>query len=224
MRSSRRIKKLKAPATLIRQGKWSDDEHFLMFAFVKSRREEIIEYLEANFIRREKSNKRMFFSAMAASIKTKTDKQCKSRYQKQELSFMQNIDLPQHLLQHLLTRKGKSVVSDKNSKQASRTYPTETTLLQSAPIVSMYEQDSIYTFKDLRDMLFSDIVPQLQHHSLKSTMEKFIENLPGDLSACGEPASMCHNSISMLLPAINISLINSGNRVNSFFEEWSPLI
>ena len=60
-------------------------------------------------------NKRLFFIDMAAFVKTKNDRQCKSRYQKKESQLLRELDFcPALVAQYVASKR------DKNCKSARR--------------------------------------------------------------------------------------------------------
>ena len=223
MRSSKRITKRQkniAPPVGFRQGKWSELEHRAMFTFVKSRRANIIGYLQDNLVNNVRSNKRMFFIDMAEAIKTKSDRQCKSRYQKQELLLMRALNLPAHLMEKFQTQRNKPAFSPESVKKLMEFNPTETTITSEQALPTDESQHaSIYTFRELREALHSELIPQIPNQSIRTEIEHFISILPVDESEPAEMPSFCHNSISLIMSHINVSFINRGIKADSFFEE-----
>ena len=200
-----------------RQGKWNEKEHRAMFTFVHSRREEILRYLETNFVEKLRSNKRMFFIQMANAIRSKSVTQCKSRYQKQELSLLRTLDIPAYLMDSFYAQRGMSAVDVQKFQSCA---PTETSIAFNKRLLTDESMNaSIYTVKELRDVLYAEFMPQIASQSIRTQMEKFISILPDEGECRAESPSFCHNSISLMVPALGVSFINAGFKADSFFEE-----
>lgn len=207
------------PPNNIRQGKWSEAEHQKMFTFVKNHKKDIIEYLESNLIDKVRCNKRCFFIKMSKFIQTKTETQCKSRYQKQELKLLHSIKIPARLISKFEQSHGMQAIAAEHSEQILSAQPTEATMAESRLETSKSANYSIYTFKELREVLQHDFMPQIQNPTIKTQMEKFISVLPDDMDNCDEMPSFGQNSISALFPQINMSFVNSAYRPDSIFME-----
>ena len=219
MSSRKRISKLSIPAVGSRQGKWSESEHRAMFVFVQRHRSDIAEYMQSNLIDKVRCNKRAFFTNMAAHIGSKTDVQCKSRYQKQEAALLRALDLPAHLMKAFERSRPKTFAAVERPVKVFGSHATETTLEEDRVCTDASHQQSIHSAKELRQALSAEIVPQLRNQSLISQMEHLISILPDEGSRCGELPSFCQNSISLILPQISSSYFVCGVKADSFFEE-----
>lgn len=217
MRKSKRLGKMVLPPLGFRLGKWSEEEHELMFRFVKSQRKELISYLKSNLIDRVRCNKKYFFSRMAAFIKTKTDRQCKSRFQKQELRLMRALRLPHKLLDSLEQLRGRIVVLQDNPMMS--TPRTDAPLTDDKVDLNRSEAPSINTLKALTDVMRSDLMPKIPNDPLRSFTERFIRSVPSDLREISEFPSHFFHFTGQIPWQINISSASARNRPDSFFED-----
>ena len=219
MRVRKRVSKLNMPLVGSRQGKWTESEHCAMFRFVEYYRDCIVEYMESNLIKKVRSNKRAFFTNMAAYIGSKTDVQCKSRYQKQEVSLLRALDLPDHLLKAFYKSRSMTLATAKKVEHVLSSYATETTLEEEKVCTDASQHESIQSGGELKNALSGDFVPQLKNQSLITQMEHLISILPDEVPRYSDVPSFCQNSISLILPQMSASYFISGVKADSFFEE-----
>ena len=78
-----------------------------MFKYILKNKEIIVENLRANLEFGRKVNKSRFFIGMAEYIGSKTVNQCKSRYQKKEISMLEAIKVPVDILGRYKKLKNK---------------------------------------------------------------------------------------------------------------------
>ena len=190
-----------------------------MLTFVQCYRDDIVEYMESNLIKKVRSNKRAFFTNMSAYIGTKTDVQCKSRYQKQEVALMGILNLPPHLITAFEESRAVTLAVLESPAKILNSYATETTLEEDKVCTDASQHQSIQSPEELKHALSSEIVPQLKNQSLITQMEHLISILPDEVPRCSDFPSFCQNSISLILPQMNASYFISGVKADSFFEE-----
>ena len=217
MRSSKRLRNMVFPPIGYRQGKWSEAEHRLMCRFVRSHRKEIIDYLKNNLIHNIRSNKRNFFVRMAVFIQTKDERQCKSRFQKQEMNLMRALRLPKRLMERLERLRGPAIPLNRNPLMS--TPPTDTPLTDDQADLDKSESSSIYTLRELKEILWSDLMPKILDDPLKSHVERFIRSVPSDPIEINEIPSFNLNVASLLPWQVNVSYMSMRNQADSFFEE-----
>ena len=220
MRFKSRSDKLSAPVISQRHGKWLPEEHERMFAFLKDHRDDLVDYLEVNLEGSVKRNKRQFFTKMAAFIKTKTDKQCKSRYQKQELALLRALDIPQDLLASFQQKRSKESVPRPKKKRASLQTTEEDANSIKSPVVEK-SAISIHTYDDLKTTLSVNFLPRIQNDVIRLQMERFLRGLSNESEGSDDLPSLNMNSLSIILPQFGLSFGNFKDRDSSFLDEYT---
>lgn len=81
-----------------RVSKWSEQEHLKMFKYLFTHRRELIDHISKNLHSSNRRNKARFFIDMSDFIGTKTESQCKSRFQKKEFAMLEALKVPNSLL------------------------------------------------------------------------------------------------------------------------------
>ena len=217
MKFKRKPAKISAPMFSQRQGKWSAEEHEKMFIYVRDHRKELIDHFEANLSGGPKKNKSQFFKRMASFIETKNEKQCKSRYQKQEQVLLKALKLPEHLMSSI-EKRCKPISKPCARKKQSSAQPTE-----DVNSVEKNNDDrsevSIHTYQELRTTLSVNFLPRIQNDIIKHQMEKFLNNLPQEAENYEELPSLNLNSLSMILPQFNLSVANIKEKESSFLDD-----
>lgn len=103
-----------------RLGKWSDAEHNLMLRFVRMHKKQILTCMQALLKNNVKRLKGHFFKKMAKFIGSKSEIQCKSRYQKQEVALLQSLDVPPRILHHFMEKQADKRLKSHLERAASK--------------------------------------------------------------------------------------------------------
>lgn len=154
---------------------WSQEEQHKMLLFIDENREELSANIRANIDSTTRINKSQFFIKMSKFIGTKSDIQCKSRYQKKERALLEAANFPTNLIdEYMSIKKGKS--NCKNLKKRTSTVSTNATN-------SMVKQEEmsfigINTFHDLKTVIINDCMPKIQNDTVKNHLEAFVCSLP----------------------------------------------
>jgi len=216
-------KNLIAPPVGRRQGLWTSEEHEKMFKFLQMNKQNLIDHLRINLIDGTRRNKRQFFINMAEFISTKDEKQCKSRYQKQERSFLKALKLPQQLLERFEEKRKTKVETKAETKERRHLKSAQTT--EDAESVDKLDdsksQISIHTYDDLRASLSMNFLPRIQNEILKHQMEKFLRGLSNEDQIPDDLPSLNLNSLSIILPQFGLSTSNYRDKDCSFIDEFA---
>lgn len=200
-----------------RKGKWNDLEHKMMFIFIQKHKQDLVDYLKVNLQDNQRKNKRQFFNKMAAFIKTKDEKQCKSRYQKQEINLLEAANIPLNLLSTLKQRRLKGSRPSKSQKRLS-IMTTEVTNSEDKP---KHDRSglSIHTYEDLKATLNNHFLPRIQNDVIKNQMERLLQVIPTETEPNEELSSFNLNSVSIILPQFGISLGSINDKASSFLDD-----
>ena len=193
----------RCPGHGVRLSLWSQHEHETMFQFLVDKKDELIDHINAVISSPLRYNKSHFFVGMASYVRTKNEKQCKSRYQKKEKVLLEALDIPAETLRAYYSArklKHKLVKSGKTTMQMTKS--TET--------VSRRPKDINYrpinTYFELRTALEQEIMPRIKNEVIRKQMQKFIDSLPTDGGAVGVLPSLNMSSISQILPRQGIQI------------------
>lgn len=151
---------------------WTAEEKSRMEVFLSSKTEEIERYMAEYVENNGKRNKIKFFKQMAEFIRTKTDKQCKSRYQKIEAKVLARIGLNDLLLKSYLVTKHKKRPLKARFKENVRERREE----------ANKEVLDIENYDDLKLALNVKIMPLICSEAIKTNMTCFIQGLPDGVS------------------------------------------
>lgn len=105
------------PPLIKRKRIWTFFENQMMLAFLHSKRQEIEDHITENISSERRTNKNMFFKQMSEYIKTKSDLQCKSRYQKVETNILYLVGIDERIVHKYLELKAKKRTKKKISKK-----------------------------------------------------------------------------------------------------------
>ena len=105
------------PSLIKRKRIWTFFENQMMLAFLHSKRQEIEAHITENIGSERRTNKNMFFKQMSEYIKTKSDLQCKSRYQKVETNILYLVGIDERIVRKYLELKAKKRTEKKSSKK-----------------------------------------------------------------------------------------------------------
>ena len=108
------------------QNVWTKEEHTQMLLFMDQNRTLLEENIRRNIERCGRSNKAQFFVRMASVIGTKTDKQCKSRYQKKERVLLTELDFEPQLVDTYMRSKREKRIA-RAAKSPNSTYACDST-------------------------------------------------------------------------------------------------
>ena len=154
--------------------RWSEHEHQAMFSFVKTHRNQIITHMEDNIKSDTKTYRKAFYVDMAQFILSKTEKQCKSRFQKYELKMLQAIDVPSKLIvsymtkQKLKNRKSIDFSKSKNIVENNKTTTYIETKCMESPIRN---------YEELKDAINSNYIPCIKNKFIKDQLVSFVSKL-----------------------------------------------
>lgn len=216
MKSKAGLTKYQAPEFGRRQRKWTEGEHERMFDFLRKHRREIIKQLES-CIKGVKTNKRQFFTAMAAFLESKDEKQCKSRYQKKEPELLKALKVPHNLLE----------ACDKHEKPITKPVKDKKPVQKEAPLASSRLEKtkgeisslSIRTFQDLKSSLNNWFIPRIRNESIRTQMERFLVALPTESDPKIDLPSFNLNSISIIQQQLNDSIYSIKNHLSELLDD-----
>lgn len=173
-----------------RRGLWSKHEHELMFNFMVDKKAEVMSHIDVTISSIQRFNKSQFFVDMAKYIRTKTDKQCKSRYQKKERVLLEALDIPNNILENYFrSRVAKFRVVKHIQKDVSQTKFTQP---ESLEIGEKYFSP-INSYNELRRVITIEVLPKIKNPQLKLKMKAFMERLPCDKDPIADQ-SVSHTS------------------------------
>lgn len=196
---------------------WTQEEHHKMYLYMEEHRQDIIEHIQNNIDHETRINKSNFFVQMSKFIGTKSDRQCKSRYQKKEGVLLKALELPEKLIEkYIKAKKAKAKVHNWKKRVS----------IQSTQVCnSIVKQDelsfaSIVTFSDLKAMILNDCLPKVQNQTVKNYLEAFIHNLPLDDETIGDIPSFDLHSLIQIQPRMGFSseLIQDPDMI--YFEDY----
>lgn len=151
-----------------------------------TQRDSIVSHIIINIKKHTRTNKSHFFVHMSRFIGTKTDKQCKSRYQKKESQLLIEINVPVAVVENYLQTKqvkiDTKVAKKRVSMQSTETY--NSIIKQNEPSFTF-----INSFSELKAVIANDFMPRVQNEVIKAHLENLLHTLPfDDLSIVHLPA------------------------------------
>lgn len=182
---------------------WTQEEHTKMLQFMNEERASIINHVNINIIKDTRTNKSHFFVRMSGFIGTKTDKQCKSRYQKKESQLLRELDVPAQIVEKYLKIK-RVKIDTKAAKKRVSMQSTET-------CNSMVKQDetsfvSISSFSELKTIIMNEFMPRIQNEIVKAHLENFVHTLPSDDMSIGHFPAFNLRPMKLHQPSIGFSI------------------
>ena len=188
-----------------------------MLVFMDFHRQDLIEHIKANIDKEVRTNKSLFFVNMARFIGSKTDRQCKSRYQKKEGALLKTLDFPDELIQKYISakkEKAKSVLSKKRTSLKS-TKACNSMVKQEEP-----NSNQINTFTELKALIVNDCMPKIQNVTVKTHLERFIHNMPLDDRLNDDLPTFNLQSLIQIQPNIGFSLDLIQDPDNIYYEDY----
>ena len=157
------------------KGVWTKPEHAKMIEFLHEHKDRIEENVLNIITNKYRSNKSHFFQLMADHIKTKSIKQCKSRYQKKEMEMLNTIGIPYSTIKsYFLFRKLKSPFNRQKQLKAQN---NDSNGQSSESNSQTSDSNSITDANELKRVLMSEILPRVVNPSVKGDIQIFIEHL-----------------------------------------------
>lgn len=199
----------KVPQFGIRTRKWTAEEHDLMCRFIKMNKFLLIAQMKQYVRSRMKINKYRFFIEMAEFIGTKTESQCKSRYQKKERTMLEALSIPSGLIDmYMRTRLLKPSVtkhipihSDSNKEINSKNEIDHNDFIDNSQTIN--DQDN--------ENLNCSLMPYVQNDIIRDQIENFLTNLQTNHNEVDSNKSINNNNISFYIPLLNMSLLNNND-------------
>lgn len=191
---------MKCPVMGVRQSLWSEKEHELMFRYLGERKDDLMNHIYAVISSDQRYNKSHFFIEMSKYIKTKSDVQCKSRYQKKEGILLEALKIPQDVLKDYNEARKMKVNLAKSGQRAS-TMTRTTQEGSKKPMESNIQ--TISSYSGLKKAMREELIPKIANIELKNQMIRFIDHLPHDGDHFVEISSFNVNSMSFIKPKTN---------------------
>jgi len=154
---------------------WTKEEHAQMLSFMDESRDFLLDNITRNINRQHRANKAHFFVRMSACIGTKTDKQCKSRYQKKERQLLKEMDFAADLVDAYLSSK-----REKNKKSATAKSPRSTEACNSMLRADEAPTNTISSFEQLRAAIVSEFMPRVSNDVVLGRLQNFVQSFPSD--------------------------------------------
>lgn len=181
---------------------WTKEEHTLMLLFMEQRRDFLFENIQRNIAGISRSNKAQFFVSMSKTVGTKSDKQCKSRYQKKERQLLKEMDFPFDMVEEYIKSK-----MEKNKKSKKRRDSPQST----EACVSMVKPDdppsnSINSFEELRSILLSEFMPRVLNDVVRTHLQNFIQSFPTDETLVRQMPSLDISPFRLHQPSMGFSI------------------
>lgn len=152
---------------------WTKEEHAQMLCFMDENREFLLDNIQRNIRRMTRANKAHFFVRMSTCIGTKSDKQCKSRYQKKERQLLKELDFPHELVDEYMRSK-----REKNRKNAAEKSGATTDASDSMLKLTETPSDTITNFTQLRNAIISDFMPRVTNNVVLMHLKNFVQSFP----------------------------------------------
>lgn len=212
-----------------------------MFEYVRRRRDELIEHYTHN-LGHNSRNKRYFFSDMARYIRTKSDSQCKSRFQKRELEIFAALDFPPELLKSLtcnwamarrkIKKKTNEVVTgdvsmleeleeEQKSDDVPKSNRDELNAAEeifAVPQHNLNDAMIIRNYEDLRRVIGDSFLYRVENPAIREQIETFLQKLPQREEFVEDIPSLCMHSVSGMLN-ISLTFRNALQMTLSFLED-----
>ena len=165
---------ISSPASQISRVLWTQREVISMKDFVVQNRQEVLCSILALLQYGRKSNKKCFFIKMQKHIGTKTVKQCKSRFQKQEFSLLEYAGLPADVVE----RYHAMVNTRKQEKGFEKVNVSSCHDIPSPQKLPAKPQESIVSVEQLKKYLMDEYLPRIKNVLVKQHFYQMIQKLP----------------------------------------------
>lgn len=196
---------------------WSQEEHRKMLVYLSEQREELVDHVRMNIERESRTNKNNFFVKMSKYIGTKSDKQCKSRYQKKEEMLFKAIHIPLDLVERYFSgKRSKSGHTSFKKRQSIQSTDTSNSMLRPVDTILAH----INNFADLKAFLEREFMPKVTNETVKAYLDQFLSNLPTSEEALKDFSLAEITSLHQFHPRANFSLEVIEDRECIFFEDY----
>lgn len=174
-----------------------------MFKFLLNNQKWIVSYIKSCLTVNARTKRHRFFKEMAETIGTKTDAQCKSRYQKKEFRMLDGLELPPKLL-----KKYKKLKSNKNQKKFEYKFDSDNDEMLSVATKSMDDIMSNISFKSSTEMEKVDesfLAPLRRGDLASDQKEMFLPILHIDEKEEDDPRVGESDTFPSMLKNLNVS-------------------
>lgn len=187
-------------------GSWTREEHARMLDFMAENHDFLLDNLHRNISKLNRSNKAHFFVRMSLHIGTKSDKQCKSRYQKKECQLLKELNLPEDLVdKYIACKRDKSRRSSKH-----RQSPPSTDACNSMVKADEPPTNAINSFDELKAVIVAEFMPRVQCEIVMAHLKNFVHNFPSE------------NAIVRQMPSLSISPLRFYQPSMEFYIDMLP--
>lgn len=174
MSDSRETSSILSPASQSSRVPWTPREIISMKDFVVQNRIDVLSSILSLFQTGKKANKRCFFIKMQKHIGTKTVKQCKSRFQKQEFALLEYAGIPADVVEKyyttLETKKVKRGFEKRNVTSCHNAASQEKSPEK--------PQEPILSIEQLKNYLMEEYLPRIKNKLIKQHFYEMIQKLP----------------------------------------------
>ena len=185
-----------------KQNVWTQEEHAKMLDFMDESRDFLLDNLQRNISKVNRSNKAHFFVRMSACIGTKTDKQCKSRYQKKESQLLRELNFCPALVDSYVRTK-----REKNRKpQSHQESPQSTDVSQSMVKAEEPSGSFIGSFEELKAVIIAEFMPRVKNEVVMTHLRNFIQSFPCDDSLVKKMPSLSISPLRFFQPSMGFSI------------------
>lgn len=192
---------------------WTKEEHAKMLGYMEDNRKYLMDNIKRNIGKANRSNKAHFFVNMAAYIGTKSDKQCKSRYQKKESQLLKDLNFSVDLVdEYVKFKKDKSKKQLKQRESSQSTDVCNSMMKHQEPAcetaVDSQQTPSnfITSFEELKAIIISEFMPRIQNEDVRVYLHRFIQSFPSDENMPKQISSVNMNPFRMHQPSIGFSI------------------
>ena len=156
---------------------WTLEEHKKMLTFMEENYDFLIDNIKRNVNNMGRSNKAHFFVRMALHVGTKSDKQCKSRYQKKEFQMLRELNVSPSLIEaYLATKKNKNRVKKGQEKSHQSTVACNNSLKADESLIG-----GISSFEELRAVIIREFMPRVKTEMVRTHLQNFLKSFPIEL-------------------------------------------
>lgn len=152
---------------------WDEREELAMLQFMFLKKEWLENHMSECIRKKGRKNKNNFFKQMETYIGTKTDSQCKSRFQKVEKKLLEKIGIDSTLLeQYLLSKKQRKPLSEiqKNTNAVER---MSKKIKKKKVQIGALKEHKITSYIQLKTMIDKLIIPFIKDKDIQEKMMVF---------------------------------------------------
>ena len=193
---------------------WNKDEEEAMLQFMFLMKEKLEEHMIQCINKNGRRNKSYFFKQMEKYIGTKTDSQCKSRFQKLEKRLLKKIGIEEKLMESYFKskkqRKPLSELRENGIKEPCKEESIKELVLKK-PIP---KADRINSYSQLKTMITKLIIPFIKDKDIRDRMVFFAHELEDIKEG---------DTLEELFCRSNAENDPYGNQLKLFFDDSEPL-